>query len=381
MQMKKTIRNILVITALSPLLIQCASQDEVQRLQYQLHVVNKKLAEMQNSTVGDIQKRQAASSNQMDQLQQEIAILKGQLEETNMQNRLLQEQNDALQSNMGNIAKEEAQRREEALTRIAEEQRAKEARISELNEKLKAQQESLQAIQDARVREAERRAEEARAKADAAKAKALSVTSSSAASNGIMRITSDQNKRVVSSSNSEITQPEQISQAKPAAPAIATQPAVVSTPKPAVKPAAAPQQAVAPESPPLPETTTPAPSAGSALAEAEKLYQQKQYAKAYDEFEQVAMANPSSEDGINAGYMMGECLYAQKEYDKAILQYQKLISQNGNHPKAAAATLKQGMAFEQLADAETARMIYKKIVNHYGSSPEAKIAKEKLGSL
>lgn len=379
MQMKKTLRNILVITAFSPLLIQCASQDEVQRLQYQLHVVNKKLAEMQNSTVGDIQKRQAASSNQMDQLEQEISLLKGQLEETNMQNRLLQEQNDALQSNVGNIAKEEAQRREEALSKIAEEQRVKEERISELNEKLKAQQESLQAIQDARVREAERRAEEARAKADAAKAKAASVTSSSTTAGSVIRIASDQNKRVVSGT-SEAAAPEQFSQPKPAAPAAPAQPAVVTTAKPAAKPAATPQ-AAAPESPPLPETAAPAPAAGSAIADAEKLYQQKQYAKAYDGFEQVAMANPSTDDGVTAGYMMGECLYAQKEYDKAILQYQKLISQNGNHPKAAAATLKQGMAFEQLADTETAKMIYKKIVNHYGSSPEAKIAKEKLGSL
>jgi len=378
--MKKTLRNILFLAAFTPFLMQCATQDEVQRLQYQLHVVNKKLADMQNSTVGDIQKRQAASSNQMDQLQEEIASLKGQLEETNMQNRLLQEQNDALQSNMGNIAKEEAQRREEALNKIAEEQRIKEARISELNEKLQAQQESLQAIQDARVREAERRAEEARAKADAAKAKALSVTSSSTSSSGIIRIASDQNKRVVAD-KAEAPQSVHVSQVKPITTAPVTQPVVVSPQKTVVKPAAAPEQAEAPESPPMPETTPSKPSSASGYAEAESLYQQKQYAKAYDGFEQIAMSNPTGDTGVNAGFMMGECLYAQKEYDKAILQYQKFISQNGSHATAPAASLKQGMAFEQLADTETAKMIYKKIVSVYSTSPEAKIAKEKLGSL
>jgi len=370
--MKKLVRNILFVTALSPLLIQCASQDEVQRLQYQLHVVNKKLADMQNSTVGDIQKRQAASSNQIDMLDREILSLKSQLEETNMQNRLLKEQNEALQSNIGNIAKEEAQRREEALQRIQEEQQAKEARIADLNEKLKAQQESLQAIQDARVREAERRAQEARAKADSARAKTLVATPSQTGSS-VVRITSTQEKHIVTESQTASdVQEAAVEQAPPPTTAVAQ-------PKPSA-PQPTPEKPTVSESQPsdVPAATQ---NSGSAISEAEQLFQQKQYGKAYSEFEKVAMANPTSDEGVKAGFMMGECLYNQKEYDKAILQYQKIISQSGNHPKAASATLKQAMAFEQLADSETARMIYKKLVNHYSASPEAKIAKEKLGSL
>jgi len=373
MPMKKIVRNILLVTALSPLLIQCASQDEVQRLQYQLHVVNKKLADMQNSTVGDIQKRQAASSNQIDMLEREILSLKGQLEETNMQNRQLKEQNEALQSNIGNVAKEEAQRREEALQRIQEEQQAKEARIAELNDKLKAQQESLQAIQDARVREAERRAQEARAKADSARARAL-VATPSPNSSSVVRIASEQEKRVVAAGSQAVTDAPELAAAAPAPQTSAAAPPKPSIPQPAPdKPAVSASQSS--------EISTTAQDSGAAISDADQLFQQKQYAKAYNEFEKVAMANPTSDEGVMAGFMMGECLYNQKEYDKAILQYQKIISQNGNHPKAASATLKQAMAFEQLADSETARMIYKKLVNHYGSSPEAKIAKEKLGSL
>lgn len=376
MQMKKTLRNIFLVTALSPLLIQCASQDEVQRLQYQLHVVNKKLADMQSNTVGDIQKRQAASSNQMDQLENEILNLKSQLEETNHLNRSLKEQNKELATNIGTVAKEEAERRQEALQKIEQEQLDKEARIAELTEKLTAQQESLQAIQDARVREAERRAQEARVKADSAKAKALAASSVTGSSGGsVIHITSEQGKRVVST-ESQTAATEQPVSVK----AQAAQPKQVTSSPTKVTARSSEAETEEPDTAPQ-ATSVDTSSSVPPMASAEQLYQQKQYAKAYDEFEKVASADPASNDGVTAGFMMGECLFAQKEYDKAILQYQKIISQNGKHPMAASATLKQAMAFELLADNETARMIYKKIVNHYGSSPEAKIAKEKLGNL
>ncbi len=361
MQMKKTLRNIFIVTALSPLLIHCASQDEVKRLQYQLHVVNKKLEDMKSTTVGDIQKRQAASSNQIDQLDREILNLKGQLEETNHLNRTLKEQNKELETNITVIAKEEASRREEALLKIQEEQRIKEARIAELNEKLRIQQESLQAIQQARVRDAERRAKDAQLKAEAARAKAVAASNSvGTSSKGIIHISADREKEIISSA------------AAPSSSTIVTSPSKVE-PK-------ADTTVVTPAQPaPIAKTATQANE--SPLAKAENLYRQKDYKNAYSAFESIAATNPSSDTGISAGYMMGECLFEQREYDKAILQYQKIISQNGTHPKAASATYRQAMAFEQLADNETARMIYKKILNHYSSSPEAAKAKEKLGTM
>lgn len=363
MQMKKTLRNIFFVTALSPLLIQCASQDEVKRLQYQLHVVNKKLEDMKSNTVGDIQKRQAASSNQIDQLDREIINLKSQLEETNHLNRRLKEQNKELETNIGVLAQEEAEKRRAALQKIEDEQRAKETRIAELTEKLKIQQESLQAIQEARVRDAERRAKEAQRKADAAKAKALAASRTVGTTNtGIIRISADNYKRIVSSSQPVSTSQNTI-ETKPIAKTTTS-----STPKP--------------ETPSTQVPVAPAVNTdNSSLTKADQLFRDKEFKKAYAAFEQIASASPASDEGISAGFMMGECLFAQKEYDKAILQYQKIISQSGNHPKAASATLKQAMAFELLADNETARMIYKKILNHYGKSPEAKIAQEKLGTL
>ena len=78
--MNKSLRNILLAAAVVPFLTHCASQDEVKRLKYQLHTVNKKLENMQETTVSDIQKRQAASSSQMDQFEREILSLKEELD-------------------------------------------------------------------------------------------------------------------------------------------------------------------------------------------------------------------------------------------------------------------------------------------------------------
>ncbi len=381
--MKKTLRNIFLVAALSPFLTQCATQDEVQRLQYQLHVVNKKLEDMQSNTVGDIQKRQAASSNQIDQLENEILVLRSQLEETNHLNRSLKEQNKELATSIGTVAKEEAERRNEALKQIELEQAEKEARIAELTEKLTAQQESLQAIQDSRVREAERRAKDARTKADSARAKALAASSATGTSSGTRHIAPVKSKRIVSSDSDKAVTEKPVATKTTATPApkvttpaatpnkVTTAPAISKSTSKPVTATSDQQQTV----------QAPAPATPSPMAAANQLYSQKNYPKAYAEFDKIASANPASDDGVTAGFMMGECLYAQKEYDKAILQYQKIISQNGTHPKAASATLKQAMAFELLADNETARMIYKKIINHYGSSPEAAVAKEKLGNL
>ncbi len=169
--MKKLIRNLSVILAISPFLVHCASQNEVRDLQYQLRIVNKKLEDMKSNTVGMIQKRQADSSGQMSQLEQEIMTLKSQLGETNQLNSQLKEKNAELESAFTNYTQQESVKRDETLQRIEEEQKAKEAKLAELSEKVKVQQESVQAIQDARVREAERRAREAKLAADKAKAK------------------------------------------------------------------------------------------------------------------------------------------------------------------------------------------------------------------
>jgi len=61
--------------------------------------MNKKMEDMKSNTVGEIQKRQADSSGQMSQLEQEIMTLKSQLEETRQLNSQLKDKNAELESN------------------------------------------------------------------------------------------------------------------------------------------------------------------------------------------------------------------------------------------------------------------------------------------
>jgi len=53
----KTIKNIALAGCSLLLLTQCASQDEVQNLQYQLRAVNQKLEDVKSTTVNQMQKK------------------------------------------------------------------------------------------------------------------------------------------------------------------------------------------------------------------------------------------------------------------------------------------------------------------------------------
>jgi tol-pal system protein YbgF len=375
--MKKLILNLSVVLAFSPFLVHCASQNEVRDLQYQLRIVNKKLEDMKSNTVGMIQKRQADSSGQMSQLEQEIMTLKSQLGETNQLNSQLKDKNAELESAFTNYTQQESAKRDETMQRIEEEQRAKEAKLAELSEKVKAQQESVQAIQDARVREAERRAREAKLAADKAKARTQAAGSALASgSAGVVKIGASQQKKVLPSNAS--TEPSSspamtASISAPTPSAVAESSPPPSPEKTEIAPSPAPAAIPPPAAPPADQ--------GGGLAEAKNLYNGGKYQQAFTLYEQYIRDNPSGSEAMDARYMMGECLFQQKEFDQAILQYQKIIAQQAKHPKAASAMLRQAMAFEKLSDNETAKIIYQKILSSYGSSPEAAQAQEKLGKM
>lgn len=314
---------------------------------------------MKSSTVDPLQKRQAAATGQMDQLEKEILEFKSQLEETYHLNQRLKEENKDLQASISNVAQESAAKREDTLRRVEELQREKEA----MAEKLNAQQESVKAIQEARVKDAERKAKEAALNAELAKKRTQAVSPTTPQ-------TEDK--------SSATLQSEKKKAKKDAAPAT---PAPETTKTPPVK--ADPANTQEKPAHPSPEPSPPAASGeqpDNNFKKAQKLFEKNSYAEALPIFEQVA-ANSSANEGVDARYMMGECLFNQKEYDKAIMQYQKIISQHSGHAKAPAAMLKQGMAFEKLADKETAKVIYKKLLKKHASAPEAAKAQENLGKL
>jgi tol-pal system protein YbgF len=348
--MKKIIRNIFLLLIFCPFLVQCASQDEVNRLNYQLRAVNKKLNDMKNETVDDMQRRQAASSDQIDQLQNEIQTLRGQLEETAHLNKELTEQNKQLESSFKSFSSKSEDERQAILKRNQEQEKIKEAKLAELSEKLSALQTYKVKEADRKAQEASRHAEEAKAKANEAN-KNLSKTDSTSTAH-----TTLDKKKTNKDQESQIAATDK----KPS-------PATPPPPKPTAKPPEAPAAGAA---------------AGSdAYNQAMAEYNKGNFSGAFKHFEGFIGKNETGEKSIEARYMMGECLFKQKEYDQSILQYQKIVSNYPQHPKAAAALLRQGMAFESLSDKDTAKIIYKKITSAYGNSPEAATAKQRSGSL
>ena len=357
--MKKTILNFVLIGALAPFLVQCASQSDVDDLRYQLRIVNKKIEDMKSTTVGQLQKRLAASSGQMDELGLQVLELKSQLEETGHLNSRLREQNKDLEQSIGAIASSEAAKRDAFMQRLDQGQREKQEKLNELNEQLAIQNENVKAIQKARIRDAELRAKSAARAAEIAKAKTRTANSAILAKSGVRHILADKEKvkfnvsqlaprtenRAPSqkSSSSKTSQNRSINESAPTTPAKTV-------------------------------------SASTKMAKAQKLFDKNKLNAAFEVFEQVAV-NTSAKDSVDARYMMGECLFKQKEYDKAIMQYQKIISQHSEHNKASSAMFRQGMAFEKLSDKETAKVIYKKILKRHGSSPEASKAQERLDKL
>jgi tol-pal system protein YbgF len=343
----RVLRNAVFAGCCLFLLTQCASQDEIRKLNYQIRTVNQKVEEVKASTVNQIQKRQASSVNKIDAVQGETQQLRALVEESNQKSNLLREQTiqdiAALKATIEQLRAENEQRI-----------KALEAQVAQLSEGLvRTQQARVQAAEQ-RAREAARRAEEARKR---------TVMAAGSGGTGFVTLRPDARKVKIGS--------QAVVESVPSRPR-PTSPAVREVPAPQAE-----EKTVAPGKP-----APAAPAAGGdALSQAMRLFKAGKYKDAYKGFEQVLAGNPAGAKAAETLYYMGECLYSQGEYDLAILDYQKVIS---NHPKDShtpAAMLKQGMSFEKLTDHETAKIIYKKLIAGYGSSPEAAQAKKRLANL
>lgn len=361
--MNNTLRHLLIFASSATLLTGCASTSDLEDLRYQLRIVNKKIEDMKSTTVGQLQKRQAAASGHMDQLEQDILELKAQLDESYHLNQRLREQNKELGESISIVAQQEAAKREEVLMKLEENQRAKEAQLSELNNKLLMQQESVKAIQDARIKDAERRAKEAAIEAELAKKRSTAAAKGNlyAGDQKHLRATKKKVKKSVVS------------------PPVPKNPQVASKPAQASSKISTPQAVNAKPTVPT-SVKPPVESKSDNYSKAQNLYSRNKFKEAYQVFEQV-VNSPSSGKSVESRFMMGECLFKQGEYDKAIMQYQKIISQYSTHQQAPAAMLKQAMAFEKLADKGTAKVIYRKLAKKHASTPEGVKAQQKLDKL
>lgn len=346
--MKMRTYKVLIILSLLPFLTHCASQSEVDKLKYQLRIVNKKVDDMKQETVDKMQQRQASSLNQIERLKKETMLLRGQLEEMAHFNRQLTQQNKELEASFNKYSDKMIAEIEKERKTFSSKDKEKDQKIGELEKRLTLQQSAVKKIQEARILEKQRKAEEAAKAAEAARAKALASQKALQSNNsGILQIRADK-KKIYSVSGTSSTVPAQNTTTPPAQP---------KTEKPSQQPAT------------------------DLFSQADKAFANGNFKNAYSLYSEFANANKNSDKAITARFMMGESRFHQKEYNQAILEYQKIISNYPGHPRAASSFLKQGMAFEKLSEFDTAKVIYKKIMSSYSKSPEAITAKERSEKL
>ena len=343
--MKKPPFTLVCAFLVAPFLMQCASQDDLNLIHAQLRSIDKKLTDLETTTVDGLRKRQASNTAQIDQLNQELLALRGGLEETGHLNRRLKEQSKELELNFKRYAQQEEQKRLEEVRRLEQEIADKDKQLNQFSDQLKLQQENLQAIQQARVDEAKRKAAAAARAAEQARSRAEAADKAASTAGGT-RIRADKRKKLITPGSAPAPQAAPVRTA--------------STPSSSQAAAAA-----------APTET------GSSLSRGKSLFDQGKFREAYQQFENLSVSG-SAEEAVDAKYMMGECLFALQEYDQAILDYQNIITNHPSSGKAPAAMLKQAMAFEKLNDTDTAKILYKKLVATYKDSPEAQQAQQKL---
>lgn len=327
----KGLRNLAVAGCTVFLLCQCASQDDVRDLSYQIRAVNKKVEDVQSSTVNQIQKRQASSVNKLDTIQDEFLQLRAMVEESQHQNRLDNEKAKQDIADLRSVVQKSLQEYNQ--------------RLEQLEKRINALEGNLDRLSQARIREAEQRAREAAERAEKARQKTVNAAE---ASGGVVNITPKSRKQKVDPRNS-----------------------VEVASIPSKRPDTGTR------------TVTPEPSAtgNSLYDQGVKYFNSNRYTEAYQKFEQYISQNPNGDMAASTLFYMGESLYAKEEYDLAILDYQKVISNHAKHKRAPMALLKQGMSFENLTDHETAKIIYKKLISEYPDSVEAKTASNQLEKL
>jgi len=327
-------RNLVLAGCAVFFLTQCASQEEVRKLNYQIRSVNQKVEEVKSTTANQIQKRQASSVNKIDAVSGETQQLRALIAENEQKSSQYRKQTAESFASLHAMVEQ---------LRAENEQRIKvlQARIDQLGG-------SLERMQQVRVQAAEKRARDAARRAEEARRKTVVAASASSGAGLVILRPTGKKVRIEKGRGGSVAQTSVSAAAE----------------KKVVK--AAPEASAQVSDP---------------FSRAMSDFKSENYKNAYVTFEQVLAANPQGAKAAQTLFYMGECLYNQGEYDLAILDYQKVISNHAKDAHTPAALLKQGMSFEKLTDHETAKIIYKKLIADYPNSSEAGLAEKKLAKL
>lgn len=112
--------------------------------------------------------------------------------------------------------------------------------------------------------------------------------------------------------------------------------------------------------------------------EANRLFDQKQYADAQKYFEQMVQKKHKVAEAL---FMIGETQFERKNYKEAIGSYKESASRNEKAMYMPTLLLHSGQSMEKTGDKATAKAFYQATVSKYSGTGAAKEAQERLSKL
>ncbi|MCI4406329.1 MAG: tetratricopeptide repeat protein [Sulfuricurvum sp.] len=119
-------------------------------------------------------------------------------------------------------------------------------------------------------------------------------------------------------------------------------------------------------------------SNGALEKEANRLFDQKQYADAQKYFEQMVQKKHKVAEAL---FMIGETQFERKNYKEAIGSYKESASRNEKAMYMPTLLLHSGQSMEKTGDKATAKAFYQATVSKYSGTGAAKEAQERLSKL
>ncbi len=127
-------------------------------------------------------------------------------------------------------------------------------------------------------------------------------------------------------------------------------------------------------------STTDTPECQDLYRGAVRLFQDRQYRPAIQEFRTFQRRCPESQMADDAQYWIGESHYVRNDYNRAILEFNDVLSYRRGD-RVAAALLRQAQAFLAIGDKTDARLILQKLVNDHPSATQTLEAQTMLQTL
>ncbi len=347
----------------------CASQQDMRKVNLEMHTLDNRLIAIEESikdiqqrigtSVDSVQKKQAGIGNTIDQLNTRLLQTKGQLEESRHRYRSLNAELIRISKNLDQRLDRIDDKTGVIQEKLAAETSSLQDQVSTINTRLTGLQKEIGSLQqdtatlnqqiknikEARIREKAARARKAAETASAAREQVE--TADTEPTGTLHRITPVEKKKVVQASRGEPLEQEAEEQ------------------RPEEK--AAPAEPVEQKS-----------AAEKQYETAMNKFRAGDYREAKEIFSDIRKEYDGQEIAVKARFMVADCLFQLGNHSLAILEYQQVISDHPRHNKVPHALYNQATAFEKLGDEKTANIVYRKVVREFPDSEEAGLAKKKL---